>query len=103
MGRSGEGGRWIRWWRYDTNREMGRRGAAMNWLSGLFRRRKREKELEEEVRSHLEMAARERVEKGEEKKEAERAARRGCGNGRLVKERRGGCWGPRGLGAAADS
>ena len=31
----------------------------MSWLSGLFGKQKREKELEEGVRSHLEMAARE--------------------------------------------
>ncbi len=48
----------------------------MNWLSGLFGRRKQEKELEEEVRTHLEMAAKDRVERGEPAKEAERAARR---------------------------
>jgi hypothetical protein len=58
----------------------------MSWLSGLFGKWKRERELEEEVRSHLDMAARERVEKGEEKKEAERAARREFGNVGLVKE-----------------
>ncbi len=36
----------------------------MSWLSGLFGKRNREKELDEEVRSHLKMAARERVERG---------------------------------------
>src|SRR6266700_2088879 len=51
-----------------------------------FWRRRKERELEEEVRSHLEMAARERVERGEERKEAERVARREFGNMGLVKE-----------------
>src|SRR6266705_83041 len=58
----------------------------MSWLSGLFGKRKRDKELDEEVRSHLEMAARERVERGEAGEEAERAVRREFGNVGLVKE-----------------
>ena len=58
----------------------------MSWLSGLFGKRKREKELEEEVRSHLEMAARERAERGVDEAEAERAARQEFGNVELVKE-----------------
>jgi hypothetical protein len=56
----------------------------MNRLSGLFGKRKREKELEEEVRSHLEMAARERVEHGVDEGAAERAALREFGNVELV-------------------
>src|ERR1700674_4446264 len=58
----------------------------MSWINRLFGRRKREKELEEEIRSHLEMAARERVERGEAGEEAERAVRREFGNVGLVKE-----------------
>src|SRR2546429_9780643 len=58
----------------------------MSWLSGLFGKRKRDKELDEEVRSHLHMAARERVERGEAGEEAERAVRREFGNVGLVKE-----------------
>src|SRR5712671_1318159 len=58
----------------------------MSWFSGLFGKRKREKELDEEVRSHLDMAARERVERGEAGEEAERAVRREFGNVGLVKE-----------------
>jgi putative ABC transport system permease protein len=69
----------------------------MSWLSGLFGKWKREKEVDEEVRSHLEMAARERVEKGEEKKEADRAARREFGNVGLVKEATRDVWGWRWL------
>jgi putative ABC transport system permease protein len=51
-----------------------------------FGRSKREKELDEEVRSHLEMAAQERVERGEALEEAKHATRREFGNVRLVKE-----------------
>src|SRR6266481_528539 len=59
--------------------EIGRSQTAMSWLDGFFGRRKREKELTEEVQSHLEMAAQERAERGEKKGEAERAARREFG------------------------
>src|SRR6266571_4742806 len=55
------------------------------------------KGLEEEVRSHLEMAAKERVERGEERKEAERAVRREFGNVGLVKEVTREMWGLRWL------
>jgi len=59
-----------------------------------FWRRKRQKaELDEEVRSHLEMAAREHVERGEANEEAERAARREFGNMGLVKETARDIWG----------
>ncbi|HLB89206.1 MAG TPA: permease prefix domain 1-containing protein, partial [Terriglobales bacterium] len=58
----------------------------MSWFSGLFGKRKRDKELDEEVRSHLDMAARERVERGEAGEEAEGAVRREFGNVGLVKE-----------------
>jgi predicted permease len=74
----------------------------MNWLSGLFGKRKREKELEEEVRSHLEMAAREREERGKKKEEAEHAARREFGNVGLVKEVTRDTWGWRWLRDLAD-
>src|SRR5260221_14781822 len=65
----------------------------MNWLSRLFGRRKREKELDEEVRSHLEMAAQERMERGDTAKEAEHAARREFGNVGLVQELTHDAWG----------
>src|SRR6266571_7211307 len=65
----------------------------MRWLSGLFGKRNQEKELDEEVRSHLEMAARERVERGEGSREAEHAARREFGNVELVKEITREAWG----------
>jgi predicted permease len=57
----------------------------MKWVPRLFGRRKREEELDEEVRNHLAMAASERVERGETQKQAERAARREFGNVELVK------------------
>src|SRR5260370_14335470 len=72
------------------------------WPVSFWRRKKRETEINEEVRSHLEMAARERVEKGEEKKEAERAARREFGNVGLVKEITRDVWSRRWLRDAAD-
>ena len=59
--------------------------------------RKREKELEEEVRGHLEMAARERAERGVAAEEAARAARREFGNVGLVKETTRDVWGWRWL------
>jgi len=51
-----------------------------------FWRWKKQKELDEEVRSHLEMAAREHVDRGVDEGEAKRAARREFGNVELVKE-----------------
>src|SRR5260370_31809238 len=72
------------------------------WPVSFWRRKKRETELNEEVRSHLEMAARERVEKGEEKEEAECAARREFGNVGLVKEVTRDIWGWRWLRDLAD-
>jgi predicted permease len=65
----------------------------MSWLDGLFGRRKREKELEEEVQSHLKMAAQERVERGVDEGEAARAARREFGNAELVREVTRDAWG----------
>jgi len=63
----------------------------------FWRRKKREPELEEEVRSHLEMAARERVERGEAAEEAEHSARREFGNVELVKDVAREMWGWRSL------
>jgi hypothetical protein len=55
--------------------------------------RRREGELEEEVRHHLELAARERIERGESPAEAWAAARREFGNVGLVKEVTRETWG----------
>jgi putative ABC transport system permease protein len=65
----------------------------MNWLNGFFGRGKREEELEEELRSHLKMSARERTERGEPVDAAEHAARREFGNVGLVKEVTRDVWG----------
>src|SRR5262245_66249816 len=51
-----------------------------------FFRRRRERELDEEIRTHVRMAAAERVSRGETPEEAEAAARRELGNEALVKE-----------------
>ncbi len=59
----------------------------------FWRRKRREAELDEELRSHLEMAARERAEQGEDVKDAARAARREFGNVGLVKEVTRDVWG----------
>ena len=74
----------------------------MGWVCELFGKRKREKELDEEVRSHLEMAVRERAERGEKKEEAEHAARREFGNVGLVVEVTKDIWGWRWLRDLAD-
>src|SRR5258708_3362073 len=65
----------------------------MSWLRALFGKKEREKELDEEVRSHLEMATLERVERGDGSREAEHAARREFGNIELVKETTCDAWG----------
>src|SRR6266851_2247651 len=72
------------------------------WPVSFWRRKKREAELAEEVRSHLEMAARERVERGDTAKEAEHAAQREFGNVGLVKEVTRDVWGWRWLRDFAD-
>src|SRR5207245_23763 len=74
----------------------------MGWVCELFGKRKREKELDEEVRSHLEMAVRERAERGEKKEEAEHAARREFGNVGVVVEVTKDIWGWRWLRDLAD-
>jgi predicted permease len=56
-------------------------------------RRHREEELDEELRGHLQMAVRERIERGEPLEEAEAAVRREFGNVVLVKEVTREMWG----------
>jgi predicted permease len=58
-----------------------------------LRWRRQSQQLDEELQSHLEMAARERVERGETVDEAEHAARREFGNVELVKEVTREMWG----------
>jgi predicted permease len=55
--------------------------------------RRRDEELDEEIQSHLRMAARERVERGETPEQAAAAARREFGNVGLVKEVTREMWG----------
>jgi len=59
----------------------------------LWRRRRREEELEEEIQGHLRMAIRDRMERGEGAEEAELAARREFGNVGLIKETAREMWG----------
>ncbi|MGH9345234.1 MAG: permease prefix domain 1-containing protein, partial [Terriglobia bacterium] len=64
----------------------------------LFRlRRQRNQDLDEEIRAHLAMAVRERIEQGESPAEAEANARREFGNATLVKEVTRDMWGWRWL------
>lgn len=56
-------------------------------------KRKREQELDEEIGSHLRMAERDRIERGETAEEAHYAARREMGNESLIKEVTRGMWG----------
>src|SRR5215216_7118126 len=55
--------------------------------------RRRDEELDEELRGHLRMAIRERVERGETPEQAEAAALREFGNVGLIKEVTRGMWG----------
>ncbi len=68
----------------------------------FWRRKKREGELDDEVRSHLEMAVQERVERGSDTTEARHAARREFGNVGLVREVTRDMWGWRWLRDFAD-
>jgi predicted permease len=63
----------------------------------FWRRKRREAELDEELRSHLEMAAQVRMERGDTAKEAARAARREFGGVELVREVTRDVWGWRWL------
>jgi putative ABC transport system permease protein len=65
----------------------------MNWWTRLFRGRQLEDELDEELRAHLNMAAADRVERGDSPAEAAAAARREFGNHALVRETTRQMWG----------
>ncbi|MGB7922600.1 MAG: ABC transporter permease, partial [Pyrinomonadaceae bacterium] len=58
-----------------------------------WRRRHREEELDEELRSHMEMAVKDRIERGETLEEAEAAVRHEFGNVGLIKEVTREMWG----------
>src|SRR5262250_383374 len=59
----------------------------------FWRRQRRDEELEEEIQAHLEMAKRDRIERGATAEEAREAARREFGNVGLVKEVTREMWG----------
>jgi putative ABC transport system permease protein len=59
----------------------------------FWRRQKRESELEEEIQSHLKMAAQDRTDRGETPEQARGAARRELGNLGLIKEVTREMWG----------
>lgn len=59
----------------------------------FWRRQKRERELEEELQGHLEMAAQDRTDRGEKREQAQSAARRELGNLGLIKEVTRDMWG----------
>jgi len=65
----------------------------MNFWDWLFHRKQREEELDEELRSHLRMAAQERMEQGETAEQARASAQREFGNVGLVKEVTRDMWG----------
>ena len=67
----------------------------MSWLIRIFGRRKQEEELHDELSSHLEMAAQERMERGASYDEARKAARREFGNVGLVEQTTREAWGRR--------
>jgi predicted permease len=59
----------------------------------FWRRQKQERELDEELQSHLQMAAQDRADRGETPEQARRAARRELGNVGLIKEVTREMWG----------
>jgi putative ABC transport system permease protein len=65
-------------------------------MKAWFRRRDRDSELGEEIRTHLEMAIRDRVDRGDTRAQAEAAARRELGNvvtiQEVTREMWGGIW-----------
>jgi len=65
----------------------------MSFLRLDFRRRQRERDLEEEIQSHLRMAACDRTESGESGDEARHAVQREFGNVTLIKETTRDMWG----------
>ncbi|HBY64649.1 MAG TPA: hypothetical protein DEH78_32925 [Solibacterales bacterium] len=65
----------------------------MRFGNPWWKRRRREEELDEELRVHLAMAIQDLVAQGEDPREAERAARREFGNATLVGETTRAMWG----------
>lgn len=69
----------------------------MRTIWALFCRRRRDRELDEEIQAHLKMAAQDRIERGEQPQAAELAARREFGNRTLIGETTREMWGWNGL------
>lgn len=65
----------------------------MRWITSWLRREREDDELAEELRSHLAIEARQRVEAGEDPAEAARAARRLFGSPALIQETTRETWG----------
>src|SRR5215467_6676626 len=65
----------------------------MRAWSRFFGRRQRENDLDEEIRAHLTLAARDRVERGETPEDAEYSARHEFGNEALIKDATRDTWG----------
>ena len=65
----------------------------MNLWDRLFRRQQRDEELDEEVQAHLQMAAQDRIERGESADQARTSALREFGNVGLIKEMTRDTWG----------
>ena len=63
----------------------------------LWRRRRREEDLKVEIESHLQMAGRDRLERGDAPEQARHAVHRDFGNVDLVREITRGQWGWRWL------
>src|SRR5580700_8470773 len=64
----------------------------MNWLPGIFRRRKIYDDLAEEMRLHLEERTEQLIAEGMSRKEAQEAARRAFGNPTVLEERSREVW-----------
>lgn len=62
-------------------------------IRDLFGRGRKDRELDEELQSHLNMAVRDRIDRGEDPREAESAARKEFGNRALIQETTRGVWG----------
>ncbi len=58
----------------------------MTWWTRLFRRSKLDHELDDEIRAHISMAAKDRIDRGESPTQASTNARREFGNQLLIKE-----------------
>jgi predicted permease len=70
---------------------------VLNWVKALFRRRQLELDLQDELRSHIEMDMQERIHRGETAEEAYRNATLDFGNGVRTAENVREAWGPSGI------